>query len=435
MVEEQVAPASARPGRARAEQAAARAIGTVPTDEHRRQPTDIAELDRVLGGGFVPGSVTLVGGEPGAGKSTLLLQAGHALAAGGPVLYCSAEESPGQVRSRAGRLDTLHDDLLLACETDVTAITDLIEEHKPRACIIDSIQTVEHPDVSGSAGGIAQVRESAALLVRLAKRVGVTMVLVGHVTKDGQLAGPRVLEHLVDTVVEFDGDRHHALRLLRAVKNRYGPVGEVGCFEMTGEGLRSVSDAGRLFVGEAAPDAAGVATTLVLEGRRPLACEVQALVVPTTLVNPRRVASGLDGARLAVLTAVLQQRVGVKLMERDIYVATVGGLRITEPAVDLALALAVASSERDRALPAGVIAVGEVGLAGEIRQVARLGDRLAEAQRLGFSAALVPAAYDGPDAGLRLQRVRDIHEALERAGLSVPGHPDREAQTRPDRVL
>jgi DNA repair protein RadA/Sms len=421
MVEEQVA-ATGRQERPSAERTPARAIGTVPTDEHRRQPSGIPELDRVLGGGFVPGSVTLVGGEPGAGKSTLLLQAGHALAAaGGPVLYCSAEESPGQVRSRAGRLDTLHDDLLLACETDVTAIADLIEHHKPRACIIDSIQTVEHPEVSGSAGGVAQVRESAAALVRLAKRLNVAMVLVGHVTKDGQLAGPRLLEHLVDTVVEFDGDRHHALRLLRAVKNRYGPVGEVGCFEMTGAGLRSVSDAGRLFVGEAAPDAAGVATTLVLEGRRPLACEVQALVVPTTLVNPRRVASGLDGARLSVLTAVLQQRVGLKLLERDIYVATVGGLRITEPAVDLALALAVASSDCDRPLRAGVIAIGEVGLAGEIRQVARLGDRLAEAERLGFTEALVPAAYDGAAAGLRLHRVRDIHEALQRAALAEPG--------------
>jgi DNA repair protein RadA/Sms len=391
----------------------------VPTDEHLRLASGIGELDRVLGGGFVPGSVTLVGGEPGAGKSTLLLQAGHALAAAGDgtVLYCSAEESPGQVRGRAGRLGTLHDNLLLACETDVQALADLITQHQPRACVIDSIQTVEHPDVSGIAGGMAQVRECAAVLVRLAKRLGVAMVLVGHVTKDGQLAGPRLLEHLVDTVVEFDGDRHHALRLLRAVKNRFGPVGEVGCFEMTGEGLRSVSDAGRLFVGEAAPDAAGVATTLVLEGRRPLACEVQALVVPTTLVNPRRVASGLDGARLAVLTAVLQQRVGVSLAQCDIYAAAVGGLRVTEPAADLALAMAVASSARNAALPAGVIALGEVGLAGEIRQVTRMADRLAEARRLGFTDALVPAAYDGADGGLRVTRVRDVRDALARSGL------------------
>jgi DNA repair protein RadA/Sms len=419
MVEEQVAAAPRKQPATGGTRAAARPIGAVAVDEHQRLPSGIGELDRVLGGGFVPGSVTLVGGEPGAGKSTLLLQAGHALAAAGSgtVLYCSAEESPGQVRDRAGRLDTLHENLLLACETDVQALADLITQHRPRACIVDSIQTVEHAGVNGIAGGLAQVRECAAVLVRLAKHLGVAMVLVGHVTKDGQLAGPRLLEHLVDTVVEFDGDRHHALRLLRAVKNRFGPAGEVGCFEMTGDGLRSVSDAGRLFVGEAAPDAAGVATTLVLEGRRPLACEVQALVVHTTLVNPRRVASGLDGARLAALTAVLQQRVGITLAERDIYAAAVGGLRITEPAADLALALAVASSARNVALPTGVIALGEVGLAGEIRQVARIGDRLAEAHRLGFTDALVPAAYDGADGGLRLSRVRDVREALARSGL------------------
>jgi len=418
MVEEQVA--APRRGRTDASvRSSARPIVSVPAGDHARQPSGIAELDRVLGGGFVPGSVVLVGGEPGAGKSTLLLQAGSALAAAtGPVLYCSAEESAGQVRERADRLGTLHPDLLLACETDVTAIAALIEHHHPRACIVDSIQTVDHPEASGIAGGVAQVRECAAVLVRLAKRLQVTIVLVGHVTKDGQLAGPRILEHLVDTVVEFDGDRHHALRLLRAVKNRFGPVGEVGCFEMTADGLRSVSDAGRLFVGEAAPDAAGVATTLVLEGRRLLACEVQALVASTTLANPRRVASGLDGARLAVLTAVLQQRVGLRLLERDIYVASVGGLRITEPAADLALALAVASSERDRPLPPGVIAIGEVGLAGEIRQVARMTDRLAEAHRLGFSTALVPAAYDGRSAGMRLERVRDVHSALAVTALN-----------------
>jgi DNA repair protein RadA/Sms len=296
----------------------------------------------------------------------------------------------------------------------------LIEEQRPSACIVDSIQTIEHSDVNGIAGGVAQVRECAAVLVRLAKRLGVTTVLVGHVTKDGQLAGPRLLEHLVDTVVEFDGDRHHALRLLRAIKNRFGPAGEVGCFEMTSDGLRSVSDAGRLFVGEAAPDAAGVATTLVLEGRRPLACEMQALVLETPLPNPRRVASGLDGARLVVLAAVLQQRGGVALATRDIYAAAVGGLRITEPAADLALLLAVASSARNSPLPAGVIALGEVGLAGEVRQVVRIGDRLAEAHRLGFTGALVPAAYKGADGGLHVQRVRDLHEALQFSGLS--GH-------------
>ncbi len=410
-------------------------IGDVAVDEYVHHPAGIDELDRVLGGGFVTGSVTLVGGEPGAGKSTLLLQAAHALAdVAGTVVYCSAEESAGQVRARAGRLGALHPRLQLACETDVTAIVELLEDQRPAACVVDSIQTVEHPDVAGVAGGVAQVRECASALARTAKRLGVTVVLVGHVTKDGQLAGPRTLEHLVDTVVEFDGDRHHALRLLRAVKNRFGPVGEVGCFEMTAGGLRSVSDAGRLFVGEAAPDSTGVATTLVLEGRRPLACEVQALVAPTTLVNPRRVASGIDSARLAVLTAVLQQRVGVGLLDRDIYAASVGGLRITEPAADLALALAVASGALDIALPSGVVALGEVGLAGEIRQVARLGDRLAEARRLGFRTALVPAAYDTADDGMTLHRVPDLHAALRATGLQRSGRHQTPATSTVDMV-
>lgn len=423
MVEEQVTDAATqRRQAAPPAQLELLAIGDVTTDDHAHQPVGIDELDRVLGGGFVPGSVTLVGGEPGAGKSTLLLQAGAALAeALGPVIYCSAEESAGQVRARADRLATLHPRLRLACETDVTAIAALLEQQRPAACIVDSIQTVEHPDVSGSAGGVAQVRECAAVLVRLAKRLRVTMVLVGHVTKDGQLAGPRLLEHLVDTVVEFDGDRHHALRLLRAVKNRYGPVGEVGCFEMTAAGLRSVSDAGRLFVGEAAPDASGVATTLVLEGRRPLACEVQALVAHSTLNNPRRVASGIDAARLSVLLAVLGQRAGLALLSHDVYAASVGGLRVTEPAADLALALAVASAAEDQPLPAGVVAIGEVGLAGEIRQVARMADRLSEARRLGFQAALVPAAYDGSDAGMTVWRARDLRQALDASGLSAAG--------------
>ncbi len=403
-------------------------IADIGFDDLSRQPVGIGELDRVLGGGFVTGSVTLVGGEPGAGKSTLLLQAADALAdVAGTVVYCSAEESPEQIRGRAGRLGTLHPRLQLACHTDVTAIVSILDDHRPAACVVDSIQTVEHPDVAGVAGGVAQVRECASVLARTAKRLGITVVLVGHVTKDGQLAGPRTLEHLVDTVVEFDGDRHHALRLLRAVKNRFGPVGEVGCFEMTADGLRSVGDAGRLFVGEAAPDSTGVATTLVLEGRRPLACEVQALVAPTTLANPRRITSGLDGARLAVLTAVLQQRVGIGLLDRDIYAASVGGLRITEPAADLALALAVASGAIDRPLPLGVVALGEVGLAGEIRQVARMSDRLAEASRLGFGSALVPAAYDGADGGMSLYRVRDLHEALRAAGLHSSGRRDATA--------
>ncbi len=261
------------------------------------------------------------------------------------------------------------------------------------------------------------MRACAAALVAVAKARGMACVLVGHVTKDGQLAGPRALEHLVDTVCELDGDRHHALRLLRAVKNRYGPVGEVGCFEMTGSGLAAVVDAGRLFLGAAADGTPGVAATVALEGRRPLACEVQALVAPSTLTNPRRVASGLDCGRVDLLVAVLERRARLRLRDRDVYASTVGGLRLLEPAVDLALCLALASSRRDVAVPRTLVALAEVGLAGELRLVAQTERRLAEAARLGFQGALLPHAYDGNDSGLRLFRARDLSEALA-AGLA-----------------
>jgi len=399
--------------RAVAPAVAARPIRLVPVDTHDRARTGIAELDRVLGGGLVPGSVTLLGGEPGAGKSTLLLQAADALARGGrTVLYVSAEESVSQVRLRAERLDALADDLLLAAETDLASVLGLIEGHGPDVLVLDSVQTIRLEELSGAAGGVTQVRECAAVLTRVAKARGMATLLVGHVTKDGQLAGPRVLEHLVDTVCEFDGDRHHALRLLRAQKNRFGPVGEVGCFEMTGEGLRGVDDAGRLFLGETAAGTTGVAVTLTLEGRRPLACEVQALVTPTSLPHPRRVASGLDAQRLSLLVAVLERRSDVRLAEQDVFASTVGGLRLLEPAADLALCLALASSRLDVPVARGLIALGEVGLAGELRTVAQTQRRLAEAARLGFTGALLPAAYDGDACGLRLHRVPDLRGAL-----------------------
>ncbi|MBA2529765.1 MAG: DNA repair protein RadA, partial [Euzebyales bacterium] len=328
------------------------------------------------------------------------------------VLYVSAEESPGQVRLRAERLGALADRLLLAAETELPAVLGLVEEHRPDVLVLDSIQTVRHPDVPGAAGGISQVRECAAMVVRVAKDRGMATVLVGHVTKDGQLAGPRVLEHLVDAVLDLSGERHHALRLLRATKNRYGAVGEVGCFEMTGEGLRGIADAGRLFVGDAEPGTTGVAVTLALEGQRPLACEVQALVAPTALSNPRRVGSGLDASRLALLVAVLERRANIALADRDVYASSVGGVRITEPAVDLALCLAIASSRREAPLARDLVVLGEVGLAGELRAVAQVGRRLAEAERLGFSGALLPAAYDGPSFGLEVRRARDLRGAL-----------------------
>jgi DNA repair protein RadA/Sms len=398
----------------------ARPIAEVPFDERDRAMTGLGELDRVLGGGLVPGAVVLVGGEPGAGKSTLLLQAAHQLAEGEPgrpekrVLYVSAEESPGQVRLRAERLGALSERLLLASETDLGAVLGLVDAHAPDVLVLDSIQTVRHPEVAGIAGGIAQVRECAAALVHAAKERDLATILVGHVTKDGQLAGPRVLEHLVDAVCELSGDRHHALRLLRATKNRFGAVGEVGCFAMGDRGMTGVLDVGRLFTGESPPGTAGIARTMTLEGHRPLVCEVQALVAPSQLTNPRRVASGVDGQRLALLLAVLEQRAGVKVSNADVYASSVGGLRLVEPAVDLALCLAVASAAGDVPVGDRILALGEVGLAGELRLVAQTERRLAEAARLGLRGVLLPHAYDGADHGLRLLRARDLRTALAR---------------------
>ncbi|MGH8898755.1 MAG: DNA repair protein RadA [Egibacteraceae bacterium] len=404
----------------------ARPISEVPSDGASRTATGIGEFDRVLGGGLVAGSVVLLGGEPGTGKSTLLLQAAHAFArgsGGGPlpdrvehqVLYLSAEESPSQVRLRAERLGALHPNVLLASETDLGIVLALVEHHDPAVLVLDSIQSVRHPDSAGAAGGLTQVRECAAAVTTIAKARRMATILIGHVTKDGQLAGPRTLEHLVDVVCELEGDRHHALRLMRATKNRFGAVGEVGCFEMTASGLRGVDDAGRLFVGGAPDGTTGVAITLALEGRRPLACEVQALVSPTSLANPRRVASGLDSARLSLLVAVCERRAGLGLADRDVFASTVGGIRLVEPATDLALCLAVASSRRDQPLPRDLVVLGEVGLAGELRLVAQTERRLSEAARLGFRRALLPAAYDGPEFGLALRRAGDLVEAMRTA--------------------
>ena len=419
---EEVRPSSGAASGARAVAAATRPavpIAQVPMDGDRRTPTGIGELDRVLGGGIVAGSVTLVGGEPGAGKSTLLLQAANGLAErGGVVLYVSAEESPAQVRMRAERLGALSERLLMASEVEIPRILSLMDLHKPDVLILDSIQTVTDPDTPGTAGGVSQVRACAGAIVRACKDSAVAGVLVGHVTKDGQLAGPRTLEHLVDTVCELSGDRHHALRLLQAVKNRYGAVGEVGCFTMTGEGMIGVDEAGRLFVGEAPDGTTGVAVTLALEGRRPLACEVQALTVATGAANPRRVASGLDPGRLSLLLAVLEARAFIKVSDREVFASSVGGVRLNEPAVDLALCLAVASSRNELAVPRRWVVLGEVGLAGELRLVAQTERRLQEAARLGFRGAILPAAYDGEDFGLRLHKAADLAGAL-RAGLGA----------------
>ena len=419
----------------------ARPITEVDSREGTPVATAVPELDRVLGGGLVPGSVTLVGGEPGIGKSTLLLQVAAALARHGhPVLYVSAEESAAQVRDRAERLGAMHDGLWLLSETELPGILAALDEIGPALVVVDSIQTVIDPEIASSAGSVVQVRESAHRLVQEAKRRGVAIVLVGHVTKDGSLAGPRVLEHVVDTVISFEGDRHHALRLLRAVKHRYGPTSELGVFEMSESGLIGVADASGLFLADRCVGIPGSAVVPTLEGHRPLLVEVQALVASTNLPTPRRAAQGFDQGRLALLVAVLANRVGLAVADRDVYASVVGGVRLSEPGSDLGICLALASALGNTALAPDLIACAEVGLGGELRQVGQTTRRLAEASRLGFRRAIVPAsAPDVPRAALagdggttiELLRAGSVEEAIRLAGLPVRS-PPRERDGRRD---
>jgi DNA repair protein RadA/Sms len=376
-------------------------------------PTGIDELDRVLAGGLVPGSVTLLGGEPGIGKSTLVLQALAQMARRGiRALLVSAEESPAQVRRRAGRLHALVPGLWLVAETAMPGVQAAVEEITPDVLVIDSVQTVWDPELDSGPGSIVQVRGCAHRLAVIAKATGLTTILVGHVTKEGTLAGPRVLEHLVDTVLSFEGDRHHALRLLRSVKHRFGPAGELGLFEMTGDGLLGVADPGGLFLADRRAGTPGSVVFPSMEGRRPLLVEVQALVVHTPMVSPRRSASGIDGGRLALLLAVMERRAGLSLVHHDVYVSVVGGARVVEPGADLAVCLALASAHTGRAVDDGMVVLGEVGLGGEVRQVVDTPRRLAEAARLGFSQALVPDR--GPeDAPMHLRRVPTLPHALD----------------------
>jgi DNA repair protein RadA/Sms len=377
------------------------------------RPTGVGELDRVIGGGLVPGSVTLLGGEPGIGKSTLVLQAMAAVAyRGGRCLFVSAEESPQQVRRRALRLRALAPSLWVVAETSLPAVMAAIDEIKPDVLVIDSIQTVVDPALDGGPGSVSQVRGCAQALVGLAKSRPLTTVLVGHVTKEGTLAGPRVLEHMVDTVLAFEGERHHALRLLRATKHRFGPTGELGLFEMTGDGLLGVSDPSGLFLADRREEAPGSAVFPAMEGCRPLLVEIQALTVGSALSMPRRSASGLDAGRVALLVAVLERRGGVALAGQDVYVSAVGGVRIVEPGADLAVCLALASAGLGIALPPDLVVCGEVGLAGEIRQVRQTPRRLAEAARMGFRRALVPTSAAMPDAPLCCSGVRTLAEAV-----------------------
>jgi len=399
----------------------ARPIAEVDVEAARARPTGIDELDRVLGGGLVPGAVVLLAGEPGVGKSTLLLDlASRCAQQGRTVLYVTAEESAAQVRLRAERIGALRPRLLLAAETDLGSVLGHVTQSEPDLLVVDSVQTVASAEVDGAAGNVSQVREVAAALIRVAKERGLATLLVGHVTKDGSIAGPRVLEHLVDVVCQFEGDRHSRLRLVRAVKNRYGPTDEVGCFDLTDTGITGLPDPSGLFLSRHERPTPGTCVTVTLEGRRPLVTEVQALVAPTTSANPRRAVSGLDNSRVAMVVAVMTRRARLALIGQDVYVATVGGVRLSEPAADLATALALAGAVTDRPLPGGTVAFGEVGLAGEVRPVTGLRRRLAEAARLGFTRAVVPAGSPdslGAPEGLQVIEVGDVGAALRETGV------------------
>lgn len=392
---------------------AAQPIGAVGLEVARSRPTGVDEFDRALGGGLVQGAVILLAGEPGVGKSTLLLDVtAKWAAAAGRALYVTGEESAAQVRLRAERTAAVADQLFLAAETDLGAVLGHVEAVEPSLLVLDSVQTVSSSEVDGGAGGVTQVREVAAALIRTAKERGIATILVGHVTKDGSIAGPRLLEHLVDVVLQFEGERHSRLRMVRTVKNRYGPADEVGCFDLTDAGITSMPDPTGLFLSNHAAPVPGTCITVTVEGRRPLLGEVQALVAPSALASPRRANSGLDSARVAMVLAVLERRGGMRLSASDVYTSTVGGARLAEPAADLALLLAVASAARGTPVPMGMIALGEVGLAGEIRRVTSLQRRLAEAERMGFTSALVPSDPGPVPPGIRVVEVADVAAAL-----------------------
>ncbi|GFE15948.1 DNA repair protein RadA [Streptomyces glebosus] len=389
-------------------------IGQVDGRQATARSTGVPELDRVLGGGLVPGAVALVAGEPGVGKSTLLLDvAAKAASDAHRTLYVTGEESASQVRLRADRIGALDDHLYLAAETDLSAVLGHLDTVKPSLLILDSVQTVASPEIEGAPGGMAQVREVAGALIRASKERGMATLLVGHVTKDGAIAGPRLLEHLVDVVLHFEGDRHARLRLVRGVKNRYGTTDEVGCFELHDEGITGLTDPSGLFLTRRAEPVPGTCLTVTLEGRRPLVAEVQALTVDSQIPSPRRTTSGLETSRVSMMLAVLEQRGRISALgKRDIYSATVGGVKLTEPAADLAVALALASAASDTPLPKNLVAIGEVGLAGEVRRVTGVQRRLSEAARLGFTHALVPADPGKIPDGMRVLEVADIGQAL-----------------------
>ncbi|MDO4255243.1 MAG: DNA repair protein RadA [Kocuria sp.] len=385
-------------------------------------PTGVPELDRVLGGGLVPGAVILLAGEPGVGKSTLLVDVAARVARGHPpgkprgVLYVTGEESAAQVKMRADRVGAVADSLYLTAETDLATALGHVEALNPEVLVVDSVQTLSSAEVDGAAGGVTQVREVAGSLIAAAKARSMTVLLVGHVTKEGTIAGPRLLEHLVDVVCQFDGDKHSSIRLLRATKNRYGPTDDVGCFELQETGIRSVEDPSGLFVSRTAQAVSGTCLTVTMEGRRPLLAEVQALLDRSQTAQPRRATAGLDSSRVAMLLAVLQRRAGLSLGDMDAYVSTVGGVRLGEPAADLAVALALASAAQDKPLPQRLVCCGEVGLAGEVRPIPGISRRIHEVSRLGFTHAVVPASPQGTGTipkGFKVKEVTTLADALE----------------------
>ena len=392
-----------------------RALHEIEASGAPRIETRVPELDRVLGGGLVPGSVVLVGGEPGIGKSTLALQLAACAHTRGPILYVTGEESGEQLRLRADRLPAFPDSLLVLAETRVEALAEPWRERRPAIVLVDSIQTLHTERVESAPGSVAQVRESAALLAATAKSQGAALVLVGHVTKEGAIAGPRVLEHLVDVVLTFEGDRGHAFRILRASKNRFGSTQEVGVFTMGERGLEGVENPSELFLAERRSGAPGSCIVPLIEGSRPMLVEIQALVAPAGYGTARRTSLGIDDGRLALLLAVLERRGDVDLLSRDVYVNVAGGVRVSEPGADLALALAIASSRLDLPLPPDVAACGEIGLGGEVRRIGRIDLRLREATRLGFRRLLLPegsVAGARAPAGAELVPLREVAEAV-----------------------
>ncbi len=418
MIEIVEQPEAAAPDRPVAVRSQPQRLSEVSTSAGERYPVPVEELSRVLGGGLVPGSVVLVGGDPGIGKSTLLLQVAVLMdQVAGPVLYVSGEESERQIKMRADRLGLNSDRLYLVTETDMDAILAHVERIQPRLLIVDSIQTTYSDDKPSAAGSVSQVRECASRFREVAKETGIAVFLVGHVTKEGVIAGPRVLEHIVDTVLYLEGDRFQAYRLLRSVKNRFGATSEVGVFEMRDQGLVEIVNPSEMFIAERVVNAPGSAIAVTLEGTRPLLVEVQALASQTVYPNPRRTANGIDVNRMLLITAVLSKRVGIKLWEKDIFVNVISGLKIDEPAADLAIAVAVASSVWDAPVPADMAFVGEIGLSGELRAVSQTALRVREAAKLGFKRLLVPRTFRAEEGlgGVDVIRVSSVGDALHKA--------------------